>query len=134
MKVGATSTPFHIRLRELRDAHRLSLRALAASLQDEGVSITHTAIRKWELGDEQNRPPKPEYIAALCRVFNILPSFLLEDIFDTKKSNKDRISKWSDVDLLTEEEHESLLNLKRLFLNGNNNQKTGQLINEKGKH
>ena len=109
-------TPFHIRLRELRDAHGLSYRGLAEALAEEGVKITHTAVRKWEQGQPSDRPPKPAHIAALSRVFRVKPSFLLEDIFADKKLKTDRLSKWLDVDLLSEEEHSNLLDLKRLLL------------------
>jgi len=118
-------TPFPVRLRELRDAHGLSYRALADALAVEGVKITHTAVRKWEQGQPGDRPPKPAHIAALSRVFHVKPSFLLEDIFADKQLRTDRLNSWLDVDLLSQEEHENLLSLKRLLLENRAASKNG---------
>ena len=112
-------TPFHVRLRELREAHGYSYRRLADELEKEGIKITHTAIRKWELDNEQRLPPR-EKVAALSRVFNVKPSFLLEEIFDNQAPRDDRSQYWQDVDLLTEEQHATLLKLKALLLEAGN--------------
>jgi len=109
------ATPFNVRLKELRQAHGYSYRRLADALAKEGVKITHTALRKWELDTEKALPPR-EKIAALSRVFNVKPSFLLEEIFEAKPSKNNRSQYWQDLDLLTEEQHDILLKLKVLML------------------
>jgi len=109
-------TPFNVRLRELREAHGLSYRRLQNALAEEGIKITHTALRKWEMPAKTNRLPRREIIAALSKVFNVKPSFLLEEIFDARNLPNGRISQWNDVDLLTEQHHRLLLEIKAAFL------------------
>lgn len=109
-------TPFHVRLAQLRKAHGFSYRQLQDEMEKEGVSITHTALRKWEIGVTKNRIPSLTQVAALSRVFNVETSFLLEEMFNKRSTKDNRQAQWADVDLLTEEQHESLLKLKNSLL------------------
>ena len=112
-------TSFGEKLRALRDARNLSYRKLEKLLdQEHGITISHTAIRKWELASETVTIPKKEVVAALCQDFNVKPSFLLEEMFMTTTSSKksDRAQHWMDVDLLSEGDHEMLLKLKHRLL------------------
>lgn len=109
-------TPFNERLAELRRAHRYSYRQLQEALEKEGIQITHTALRKWELGLGRNRIPGKAQIAALSRVFNVEPGFLLEEVLNVKPRGPGRVQQWQDVDLLSEQQHDLLLAIKREFL------------------
>jgi len=112
-------TPFHQRIQELRQARGLSLRQMAVELEKYGVKVSHNAIAKWEqekiLGS--TRLPSKEVISALCKLFNVKPSFLIEEMFG-KVTSKDseRLQKLTDVELLTDEEFDALLRVKDLFL------------------
>ena len=113
-------TPFHVRLAELRKAHGFSYRRLQAELKKEGLNITHTALRKWEIAPGGSRIPLPDQVYALARVFNVKSSFLLEEIFDQESKKDDqRIEAYYDVDLLTEAQHAALLQAKKLFIEAN---------------
>lgn len=127
------STPFHLRLKELREAHGMSYRNLQSALNKEGLAISHTSLRKWEVAEGKSRIPT-EHIAALSRVFNVSPSFLLEEIFAEKPTGNKRIQSWKDVDLLTETQHSILLNLKAELLKSNDNEKPPLGQRKNGKH
>ena len=109
-------TPFHERLAELRLAHGYSYRKLQEEMEKEGIPITHTALRKWELALGRSRIPDKAQVAALSRVFNVAPSFLLEEMMEMKPRGSGRIAHWQDVDLLTEDQHQTLLAVKAQFL------------------
>ena len=112
-------TRFGEKLRALREARKLSYRKLEALLRDEaGIVISHTAIRKWELAEQTVTIPKKEVVAALCRIFNVTPDFLLEEMFNppVKKAITDRAQEWMDVDLLSEADHKLLLQIKQRLL------------------
>ena len=112
-------TSFGEKLRALRESRNLSYRNLEKLLDEEhGITISHTAIRKWELAVETVTIPKKEVVAALCRIFNVTPDFLLEEMFNPAitKAITDRAQEWMDVDLLSEEDHRMLLQLKQRLL------------------
>ena len=112
-------TTFGEKLRALRESRNLSYRKLEKLLDDEhGITISHTAIRKWELAAETVTIPKKEVVAALCRIFNVTPDFLLEEMFSpaVTKTITDRSQEWMDVNLLSDEDHKMLLQLKRRLL------------------
>ncbi len=112
-------TSFGEKLRALRESRNLSYRKLEKLLDDEhGITISHTAIRKWELAAETVTIPKKEVVAALCRIFNVTPDFLLEEMFNpaVTKTITDRSQEWMDVNLLSDEDHKMLLQLKRRLL------------------
>tara|TARA_B100000131_G_scaffold288425_1_gene299732 strand:- start:1644 stop:2036 length:393 start_codon:yes stop_codon:yes gene_type:complete len=109
-------TPFNERLAELRLAHGYSYRRLSEEMEKQGIPITHTALRKWELGLGRNRIPDKPQVAALSRVFNVEPSFLLEEMMQMRTRGPGRLQHWQDLDLLTEEQHEVLLAVKAQFL------------------
>jgi transcriptional regulator with XRE-family HTH domain len=121
--------PFHQRIQELRQARGLSLRQMAEELEQYGVKVSHNAIAKWEQAKMPGatRLPSQEIIAALCKLFNVKPSFLVEEMFSNvrSKSDSDRIAKLLDVELLTEEEFAALLNVKDLFIKSRK-QKAGE--------
>lgn len=112
--------PFYKRIQELRVARGLSLRQMADELEQYGVKVSHNAIAKWEQPKEPGatRLPSQATIAALCKLFNVKPSFLVEEMFANVKStgDSDRIQKLLDVELLTEEEFLALVNVKDLFI------------------
>lgn len=60
------------RIKELRTAHKLSLRALA-----EKLDVSHTAVAEWEKGAVY---PNKRNVNALCEVFNVQPSFILTGV------------------------------------------------------
>ncbi len=108
------------RLRDLRKARGLSLRELSEILQTEHkVDISHTALAKWEKDVPERSPPRREFVAALCNLFNVEPSFLLDEIFSVgpaKKHTDGRFKDWQDVDLLSDERYQILLSIKQELL------------------
>ena len=112
-------TPFHQRIKTLRQARGMSLRQMASELEKYGVKVSHNAIAKWEQEKipGSTRLPSKEVISALCKLFNVKPSFLIEEMFG-KVTSKDseRLQKMTDVELLTDEEFDALLRVKDLFL------------------
>ena len=108
------------RLRDLRKARGISLRELAEILQTEHkVNISHTALAKWEKDVPERSPPRREFVAALCNLFNVEPSFLLDEIFSigpAKKHTDGRIHDWQDVDLLSDDRYQMLINIKQELL------------------
>ena len=114
-------TSFNRRIKQLRLARGLSLRQMAVELAKYDVTVSHNAIAKWELDKSAGptRLPSKEVISALCSLFNVLPSFLMSDIFKnttSSASESERLSKLFDVELLSDEEFESLITLKNLFI------------------
>ena len=108
------------RLRDLRKARGLSLRELSEILQKKHkVDISHTALAKWEKDVPERSPPRREFVAALCNLFNVEPSFLLDEIFSVgpaKKHTDGRINDWQDVDLLSNDRYRMLLSIKQELL------------------
>ena len=112
-------TPFHQRIKTLRQARGMSLRQMAAELEKYGVKVSHNAIAKWEQEKipGSTRLPSKEVISALCKLFNVRPSFLIEEMFGKGTSkDSDRLQKMTDVELLTDEEFDALLRVKDLFI------------------
>ena len=126
-------TSFGQRLYELRTVHRYSLRTLEELLRAElgdtnaDYSVSHTAIRKWEnpkAGDKEYRPHRP-VLAALSRIFNCKPDFLMEGELDQNlPKSKDRLQSYQDVYLLTKEQNDVLLAMKKIMLENNLTSKT----------
>lgn len=114
-----SNTVFFERLRALRLAKGLSLRAMSVELEHLGLNISHAGIARWERsqsGDSLHLP-KRQAISALARLFNVSAAWLLEDVyhpFGTKANS--RQEQMVDLDLLTESEFNILLNLKNQFL------------------
>ena len=89
------------RLRKLREAKELSLRALSVGLKKKGVTISYTGLNKWELGETS---PSRANLLKICEYYAVEPSWLmfgmtqddndkeLQQIFDNLKtlSNKDK--------------------------------------------
>ena len=108
------------RLIDLRKARGLSLRELSELLKKEHkVDISHTALAKWEKDVPERSPPRREFVAALCNLFNVEPSFLLDEIFSAgpaKKHIDGRINDWHDVDLLRDDRYKILITIKQEIL------------------
>lgn len=121
--------PFHQRISELRQARGLSLRQMADELEQYGVKVSHNAIAKWEQPKMPGttRLPSQATIGALCKLFNVRPSFLVEEMFAGvgRKTSSGRTEAMLDVELLTDEEFEALLNVKELFIKARK-QKAGE--------
>jgi len=81
------------RIKELRIAHKLSLRALA-----EKLNVSHTAIAEWEKGAVY---PNKRNVNALCQTFNVQPSFILTGM-QIKDTDGQRLV--NQIDLLNEED------------------------------
>lgn len=93
------------RIKELRNARKLSLRTLAAEL-----GVSHTAVADWEKGKSQ---PNKENVNALANVFNVKPSFILtgEQIKDSAGQKLVNL-----IDLLSKEDRILLEALARRLL------------------
>ena len=115
-----SKTPFNKRISDLRIARGLSLRQMAVELEKYGVKVSHNAIAKWEQErlPGATRLPSKEVVSALCKLFNVKPSFLIEEMFAGVGSSADseRIKRLEDVELLTDDEFEALVNIKDLFI------------------
>ena len=105
--------PFHIRLKRLRQAREMSLRALAQRLAAENVHVSHNAIAKWERSAGE-RLPTVEVITALARIFAVEGRWLIEGEFPRTTST--RLDELRDVELLTEAQWQRLLQFKRDLL------------------
>ena len=107
--------PFYVRLRALRESRGLSYRKMAVVLKERyGIDVSATAIQKWETPKEKSRLPTRDKVSAICQLFNVSPSFLLEEIFsgaDEEKRN-DRLSQFTDIEMLAEDDFLALLKLK----------------------
>jgi transcriptional regulator with XRE-family HTH domain len=113
-------TPFNQRIKTLRQARGMSLRHMAEELENYGVKVSHNAIAKWEQErlPGATRLPSKEVVSALCKLFNVKPSFLIEEMFAGvgSRSDSERIKRLEDVELLTDDEFEALVNVKDLFI------------------
>jgi transcriptional regulator with XRE-family HTH domain len=86
---------------------------MSAELQENyGIQISATALQKWEIERETSRLPGRDKISAICKLFNVSPSFLLDEIFYSKSLVQDRISQFSDIEMLTDEDFAALLQIK----------------------
>lgn len=116
----STRISFHDRLKGLRTARGMSLRALADELREHGVEVSHNAIQKWEQPKMTGavRLPSVEVIAALSKIFAVEPAWLVDEIFfRTKKSVKSqRLEAFQDIELLTNDQFDALLAVKKELL------------------
>lgn len=105
--------PFYQRIRTLRESRGLSYRRMSAELQNGyGIQISATALQKWEMAKETSRLPSRDKISAICKLFNVSPSFLLDEIFSGENLHQDRLSQFSDIEMLTDEDFAALLQIK----------------------
>ena len=109
---------FSQKLRGLREAHEYSLRRMATELTALGEPTSHTAIAKWESfeGADADRLPKRTAVAAIAKLFNVKPGWLLEDVFDAKSAKTGRQAQLSDIELLSDKEFYLIVALKDQFL------------------
>lgn len=68
------------KLKNLREARGLSLRALADQLGKRGTLVSAAAIQKWEIGETS---PSKVNLKSICSFFNIDPGWLLFDVTTT---------------------------------------------------
>jgi len=62
------------KLKKLREARELSLRALSDGLKKKGVVISYTGLNKWELGETA---PTRANLLKICDFYAVEPSWLL---------------------------------------------------------
>jgi len=110
-----SSNTFGQRLKALREARGISLRALSDELANQGHSITHSGIQKWEK-DEGASLPRRAVLAALCKYFNVSPSWFMENLYTEASPKKPKMRELTDLDLLSQEEFDILLAVKDQFL------------------
>jgi len=116
-----SGTGFYEKVRELRLERSLSLRAMAAALQERGVNISHTGISRWEQqpsGDALHLP-KRQTIAALANFFGVSPAWLLEDIYNPHSqidSTTKRQKQMKELELLSDAEFEIVIGVKNQIL------------------
>ena len=107
--------PFHVRLSSLRESRGLSYRKMSVELRERyGIEVSATGIQKWEVPNEKTRLPTRDKISAICQMFNVSPSFLLDELFSEAESAKpnDRLAQFSDIEMLTEDDFAALLQIK----------------------
>tara|TARA_Y100000768_G_C23953699_1_gene671618 strand:+ start:594 stop:1064 length:471 start_codon:yes stop_codon:yes gene_type:complete len=120
--------PLHTRLKQLREARGYSFRKLSSILLEKyDVKIAHSALQKWEQPSKKARVAKPEFIGALCKLYNVRPSFLLDQIFDVP-SKADRLSQLADVDLLSDEDFTALVSIKNSLIGKSQDKKLDEKI------
>ena len=113
--------PFYVRLRSLRESRNLSYRKMAGELKERyGIEVSATAIQKWEAVKEESRLPTRDKISAICQMFNVSPSFLLDELFSDAESQQpnDRLAQFSDIEMLTDHDFNALLQLKNSLVSG----------------
>ena len=113
--------PFYVRLRSLRESRGLSYRKMAGELKERyGIDVSATAIQKWEAVKEESRLPTRDKISAICQMFNVSPSFLLDELFSDAESQQpnDRLAQFSDIEMLTDHDFDALLQLKNSLVSG----------------
>jgi transcriptional regulator with XRE-family HTH domain len=112
------SKTFSDKLKNLREARGMSLRTMAAELTKLGEPTSHTAIARWEstAPSDLSRLPRRSAIAAISKLFNVAPSWLLEDVLIESTSKGTRADKFGDLDLLSDEEFDALLAVKTALL------------------
>jgi len=101
----------------------MSLRTMAAELTRLGEPTSHAAIARWEstLQKDLSRLPRRSAVAAISKLFNVAPSWLLEDVLIESTSKGTRADKFGDLDLLTDGEFDALLAVKTAFLKARQN-------------
>lgn len=62
------------KLKKLRQAREMSMRALSVHLKKQGAHASYSAIQKWE--NDETLPSK-ENLAALCKYFAVEPAWLM---------------------------------------------------------
>jgi len=113
--------PFYVRLRSLRESRNLSYRKMSGELKERyGIEVSATAIQKWEAVKEESRLPTRDKISAICQMFNVSPSFLLDELFSDAESQQpnDRLAQFSDIEMLTDHDFNALLQLKNSLVSG----------------
>lgn len=110
--------PFYMRIRSLRESRGLSYRKMAKELKDNyGIQVSATAIQKWEEEKEESRLPSRDKISAICQLFNISPSFLLDELFAGESEDViGRLASFSDLEMLTDEDFSALLQIKNSLI------------------
>ena len=119
LKAPQEGRGFSYQLRRLREARGLSYRGLQNELNNVGLKVSHTAIRKWELESDKKSLPSKATLSALIKLFNIDLETLLGDdflAFKPAKKKAGRIGEWQDVELLDEEEYNLLTGLKNKLI------------------
>ena len=83
-----------------------------------GLEVSATGIQKWEVPNEKSRLPTRDNISAICQMFNVSPSFLLDELFSDAESAKpnDRLAQFSDIEMLTDEDFSALLQIKNSLI------------------
>jgi len=130
------TTLFYEKIKGLRLAKGLSLRAMAEALNQRGVNISHTGIARWEQerSGEAQHLPKRQTIAALAKFFDVSPAWLLEDIYSSKSratNNTRRQEQMQDLALLSDSEFEVLVAVKDQIL-ATRNSDAKAALNEPG--
>ena len=65
------------KLKNMREARGLSLRALSDQLGKHGTLVSAAAIQKWEIGETS---PSKDNLKSICSFFNVDPGWLLFDV------------------------------------------------------
>ena len=95
---------------------------MASELKEKyGIQVSATGIQKWEEEGESNRLPTRDKISAICQMFNVSPSFLLDELFSDNqfKEKSDRIDSFIDIEMLTDDDFDALLQIKNSLIRHN---------------
>lgn len=108
-------TTFGDKLRALREARGISLRALSEELGKMGHPITHAGLQRYER-ETGAALPRRAMLAALCKFFAVEPSWFIEDLYQDAAPRKPEMRELNDLDLLNDEEFDILVKIKDQFL------------------
>lgn len=108
-------TSFGHKLKALREARGISLRALSEELGKMGHTISHAGIQKYER-EAGAALPRRAMLAALCKFFNVEPSWFIENIYQEAAPRRPEMRELGDLDLLSDEEFDILVAIKDQFL------------------
>lgn len=73
-KLSEKSKKIGDRIKQLREAHEMSLRGLASLITENGSKVSHVAVSKWESGEAI---PKPHHVASMGKIFSVDPGMLM---------------------------------------------------------
>ena len=80
-----------------------------------GHTISHAGIQKYER-EAGAALPRRAMLAALCKFFNVEPSWFIENIYQEAAPRRPEMRELGDLDLLSDEEFDILVAIKDQFL------------------
>ena len=103
------------KLRKLREARELSLRALSVGLKARGVTISYTGLNKWELNETA---PSQANLLKICEYYAVEPSWLLYGM--TQDDNDKELQQiFDNLKVLSYKDKSLALKFLQMLIDGN---------------